>query len=58
MRVELNHRKFHAAETALLHLHNEILSLMDDFKSTALTLLNFLLHSIPFTMLFSCEDSI
>ena len=34
------YRKFHSIETALLKIHNDILSSMDDSRVTALTLLN------------------
>ena len=34
------HRKFHSTETALLKIHNDILSSMDDGRVTALTLLD------------------
>ena len=34
------YRKFHSTETALLKIHNDILSSMDDGRVTALTLLN------------------
>ena len=34
------YRKFHSNETALLKIHNDILSSMDDGKVTALTLLD------------------
>ena len=34
------YRKFHSTETALLKIHNDILSSMDDGKVTALTLLD------------------
>ena len=34
------YRKFHSTETALLKIHNDILSLMDDGRVTALTLLD------------------
>ena len=34
------YRKFHSTKTALLKIHNDILSLMDDGKVTALTLLD------------------
>ena len=33
------YRKFHSTKTALLKIHNDILSSMDDDKVTALTLL-------------------
>ena len=33
--------KFHSTETALLKIHNDILSSMDDGRVTALTLLDF-----------------
>ena len=34
------YRKFPSTETALLKIHNDILSLMDDIRVTALTLLD------------------
>ena len=34
------YRKFHATETTLLEIHNDILSSMDDGRATALTLLD------------------
>ena len=34
------YRKFHSTETALLKIHNDILSSMDDSRVTALTLLD------------------
>ena len=34
------YRKFHSTETALLKIHNDILSSMDDGKVTPLTLLD------------------
>ena len=34
------YRKFHSTDTALLEIHNDILSSMDDSRVTALTLLD------------------
>ena len=40
------YRKFHSTETALLKIHNDILSSMDDGRVTALTLLNLSIQQI------------